>query len=79
MPGCSRTLATHLFDDGTGGTADGLDGHRGEQADHHAAEDQANQDGRVADLEGLVVVMQGKLVAEAREEDDRSKHSDPIA
>ena len=44
-------LAAHLLDDGAAGAADGLHRERGEQRDHHAADQQAHEDGRVVDRE----------------------------
>jgi len=41
MPGCSRKLAAHLFDDRLAGAADGRHRQGGEEADHHAADQQA--------------------------------------
>ena len=44
-------LAAHLLDDGAAGAADGLHRERGEQADHEAADQQADEDRRVVDRE----------------------------
>ena len=44
-------LAAHLLDDGAAGAADGLHRQRGEQADHHAADQQADEHVRVVDEE----------------------------
>ena len=44
-------LAADLLDDGAAGAADGLHRERGEQADHHAADQQADQHLRVVEQE----------------------------
>ena len=48
-PGLLPELAAHLLDDRAAGAADGLDREGDEQVDHHAADQQADEHGRVVD------------------------------
>ena len=73
-------LAAHLLDDRTAGAPDGLDRKRGEQADHHPAEQQPDQDRRFIDAEGDRVPDLGlEFFLKAGEQDDRGEHAEPMA
>jgi hypothetical protein len=65
-------LPPHLLHDGAAGAADGLHGEGGEQRDHHAADDQADQHVRVVQgEEDALAELPLHLDLERREEHER--------
>ena len=71
-------LAAHLLDDAAAGAADRLDRERGEQVDHHAADQQADQDLGLGDVEALQrpcsPASSLQLLDERREQHERREH-----
>ena len=67
-------LPAHLLHDGAAGAADGLHGERGEERDHHAADDQADEHVRIVEgEEDALAELPLHLDLERREEHERGE------